>query len=108
MTPLKIEVTEAMRDEYFKVFYDPSHDSNDDALIAALTAAFQHPEFVRQVREQAMGCVPEEAKRVSDDAYIIECGAITLTVNMCFAVGYKCAADQARASLGRLLGEEGK
>jgi uncharacterized NAD(P)/FAD-binding protein YdhS len=96
MNPLKIEVTEAMRDEYFKVFYDPSHDSNDDALIAALTAAFQHPEFVRQIREQVFACVSvdQTASDLADEH--------TKTAVLWF----NAANQHTSASLGRLLGEE--
>jgi hypothetical protein len=82
MTPLKIEVTEAMEEAAFA-------NTADASLLdirAALTAAFQHPEFVRQIREQVVGCVrePQYGQRI-DHAW-----------------------DEFRASLGRLLGEEGK
>jgi hypothetical protein len=84
VNPLKIEVTEAIRlaakREYLRTL------GTGDALDAALTAAFQHPEFVRQIREQVVGCVrePQYGQRI-DHAW-----------------------DEFRASLGRLLGEEGK
>jgi hypothetical protein len=66
------------------------------AMSAALTAAFQHPEFVRQIREQALECVPEDANRGRNQIDRFGDGRF----NQC--------REQARASLGRLLGEEGK
>jgi hypothetical protein len=137
MTPLKIEVTEAMREagvlasnEYWarelvpceKCLSTGAFDgdlcpscggggcaANGDevgAMQAALTAAFQHPEFVRQIREQVMASLPDnvevdaECWRMSrlwhseDQRRRLEANARTRVAS--------------RASLGRLLGEEGK
>lgn len=107
MTPLKIEVTEAMLEkalhEWFGRIGEPlcianytvSKDTNTkgmpDRMQAALTAAFQHPEFVRQIREQVVACVPLDRD-----------GCLTK-----YDWGHNDCAESTRASLGRLLGEEG-
>ncbi len=77
MNPLKIEVTEAIERA---VVYAVAETKD---IKAGITAAFQHPEFVRQIREQVMACVPERSTYFEN-----------------------ADINQARASLGRLLGEE--
>lgn len=104
-TPLKIEVTEAMLGAVLMAPYGEGDVSDmlrgggdeETAIIrAALTAAFQHPEFVRRIREQVMGCVPEATKA---EAHGPIAWAAIDSWNRC--------VHDARASLGRLLGEEG-
>jgi hypothetical protein len=95
--PLKIEVTEAMREAAEAAFCKSSvkfgrDGSEPDMFTPALTAAFQHPEFLRQIREQVMGCVPSLAE--------VSSMAMDSTEDVEYAL------KLARASLGRLLGEE--
>jgi hypothetical protein len=120
MNPLKIEVTEAMLDAAARAMFD-RHSQNqggvdsdkahleyakrclrkayEDDATAALTAAFQHPEFVRQIREQVGACVPEEEHEGRSDTFPYGFDDS--------APGYNRAITDTRASLGRLLGEEG-
>jgi hypothetical protein len=99
MNPLKIEVTEAMAERVLVKFLEWGGDKEVfppevnreyriNALRVALTAAFQHPEFRRQLLAQVLACVPANVKPY-DDA----------------DVGFNQANDRTRASLGRLLGE---
>jgi hypothetical protein len=119
-SPLKIEVTEAMREagvlasnEYWAREIVPcekclstgafdgdlcpscgggGYTANGDevgAIQAALTAAFQHPEFIAQF----MACLPESYPNPEHSLY---------------TEGFNDARELIRASLGRLLGEEGK
>lgn len=91
MNPLKIEVTEAMSESAAESMAMGGWDAIEYHVQgrfvamaqAALTAAFQHPEFVRQIREQVMACVPERSSYFEN-----------------------ADINQTRASLGRLLGEE--
>jgi hypothetical protein len=122
MNPLKIEVTEAMREAATAAIY--THDllhgivdktwANASAAIkahygematAALTAAFQHPEFVRQIREQVMRCVGPDATPTPDGRWAIDAKALVLSVGPEYATGNNAANHFTRASLGRLLGE---
>jgi hypothetical protein len=135
-SPLKIEVTEAMREagvlasnEYWareivpceKCLSTGAFDgdlcpscggggcaANGDevgAMQAALTAAFQHPEFVRQIREQVMRCVGPDATPTPDGRWAIDAKALVLSVGPEYATGNNAANHFTRASLGRLLGE---
>jgi hypothetical protein len=103
VNPLKIEVTEAIRlaakREYLRTL------GTGDALDAALTAAFQHPEFVRQIREQVMRCVGPDATPTPDGRWAIDAKALVLSVGPEYATGNNAANHFTRASLGRLLGE---
>jgi hypothetical protein len=122
MNPLKIEVTEAMREAATAAIY--THDllhgivdktwANASAAIkahygematAALTAAFQHPEFVRQIREQVVACVPEDAKKIGDDEFVIEMGAVAAHCTTACGIGYNTANNRTRANLAGLLGD---
>jgi hypothetical protein len=92
MNPLKIEVTEAMREAAEAAFLEHSLDGDAPASAVtriALTAAFQHPEFVRQF----LACLPEPYPNPEHSLY---------------TEGFNDARELIRASLGRLLGEEGK
>jgi hypothetical protein len=104
MNPLKIEVTEAMGEAVLSKFLEWHGDKEVwppevnreyriGAMRIALTAAFQHPEFLRQIREQVVGCVPER------ESYTFHCDR---------NLGRNESIDITRASLGRLLGEVGK
>lgn len=51
MTPLKIEVTEAIEDAAYDAYEGVAWDASYTAIRAALTAAFQHPEFQAQLNQ---------------------------------------------------------
>jgi hypothetical protein len=100
MTPLKIVVTEAMRDTAMmaaRFSYEES-DEDDRAYSAAIEAVLRHPHVLAQIREQVMGCLPSEVARSERDS----------DVDWGYFLGYGACRSEARASLGRLLGEEGK
>lgn len=90
MTPLKIEVTEAM---LFAAYKAAGHGAIVTGVRDALTAAFQHPEFRRQI----LACVPANMS-AKNRALEIRHGADWIE-------GWNEANDATRASLGRLLGE---
>jgi hypothetical protein len=103
MNPLKIEVTEAMAERVLVKFLEWGGDKEVfppevnreyriNALRVALTAAFQHPEFRRQFLAQVLDALPSPGAQV---------------IGPMFTVGWDEAIKTARASLGRLLGEEG-
>lgn len=87
---IRIEVTEGMLDAALTAI-----ESVSEARIgryatqrAALTAAFQHPEFVEQIRQQVLACV--------DEADFYWPGGVA-------HIHY----EQARANIEGLLGVEG-
>jgi hypothetical protein len=102
MTPLKIEVTEAMvtaamdaqpyihqnsAARVWQAFKDDTHVG--DVLSAALTAAFQNPEFRGQFLAQLLACVP-----------------INLHSDPTALYAHDNACNGFRANLAGLLGEE--
>lgn len=91
MTPLKIEVTEAMIATAKRLLPNVP----DVCMTVALEDVFQDPEFVRQIREQVGACIPEPFD--PDNAKGEPAKAWTY--------GHKVCGEETRASLGRLLGE---
>jgi hypothetical protein len=89
---LRIEVTEAFVLAACAA-YDNSRGDMDaepahyPAMFHVLNAAFQHPEFVRQIREQVIGCVPADVMPMGDGGR-----------------KYNAACQSARANLAGLLG----
>jgi hypothetical protein len=83
MTPLKIEVTEAMLATAKRLL----PNIPDVCMEVALEDVFQHPEFIAQF----MACLPEPYPNPEHSLY---------------TEGFNDARELIRASLGRLLGEE--
>jgi hypothetical protein len=101
--PLRIEVTEGMRDAAEAAFCNSSvkfdrNGNEPDLFTPALTAAFQHPEFRQQFLAQLKDAVPANmnAKNMG----------IKLRHGEDWVQGWNEANDATRANLAGLLGVE--